>query len=99
MQSNQSEIQQVDLSQYAYTHNLARVEAAAQDGRLDEIPGYTEYCHFPTFGFDLLECAFVEGGTDMADVETKLVQSYGEEYSLRYTILELAAKQIPANAK
>jgi hypothetical protein len=97
MNSEPSDSQPFDMAKYTYSNNLARVERAAMDGKLDEIPGYSEFCHQPTLGFDLLTCEFVEGGSNINDIEEKLIRLFGEDYSLRYTILELAAKQIPAN--
>lgn len=77
-----------DLSQFTYTHNLSRVTRAAADGRLEEIEGYSNFRDKRVLGYDLLRHAFVSGGRDRIEVENKLVELYGEDYSFRFTIFE-----------
>jgi hypothetical protein len=90
MDSAQSEKESFNPTQYVYTNSLLLVEKAAMDGSLDEISGYLEHSDSSVLGFDLSECKFVVGGADINEVEDKLIELYGEQYSLRYTILELA---------
>jgi len=84
-----------DLSEYTYSVNLERIERAATDGLLGEVPGGAEFNDCPSLGFDLLNFAIVEGGSDVKDVENKLVAKYGEDYSLRFTILEIQRERRP----
>jgi len=88
---------QIDLSQYAYTSNLTTVENAAANGTLEQVPGYTDVMHWSALGFDLLVGEFVDGAGDADELEDKLIESFGCDYSLRYTILEFAMKASPAS--
>ena len=99
MDSAKSEKGSFDPTQYAYTNSLLLVEKAAMEGNLDNIAGYIEHGDSSVLGFDLSECKFVVGGADINEVEDKLIEFYGDQYSLRYTILELAGKQVPARAR
>lgn len=83
---------QIDLSQYVYTSNLAAVESAAAAGTLEQIPGYSDVKHWSALGFDLLNRRFVDGADDLNALEDKLIEAFGSDYSLRYTILELTGK-------
>lgn len=99
MDSEQSEKESFDPTQYTYTNSLLLVEKAAMEGNLGDIAGYLDHSDSSVLGFDLNECKFVVGGADINQVEDKLIELYGEQYSLRYTILELAGKQVPARAR
>jgi hypothetical protein len=86
----------VELAAYAYSRNMELLEKAASEDRLEQIPGYGDLQHWPVLAFDLLEGIFVDGGNDFNDVEEKLIALVGEEYSLRFTILEFVAEARPA---
>ena len=92
MKTQYDDVSRMDLSKYAYTSSLATVESAAADGTLAQIPGYADVKHWSVFGFDLLEGRFVEGANDPKALEDKLIEAFGSDYSLRYTILEFAQK-------
>ena len=97
MKPQQKNDPQIDLSQYAYTSNLTAVENAAANGTLEQIPGYTDVMHWSVLGFDLLIGEFVDGASEADELEDKLIESFGRDYSLRYTILEFAMKAAPAS--
>ena len=80
------------LSDHRYAFHLDSLERAISVGQLEEIAGYGSFSSCSVLGFDLYTGSFVEGGNDYDEVDEKLCAAFGEDYSLRYTIVELPNK-------
>lgn len=80
------------LSDHRYAFHLDSLERAISVGQLGEIAGYGSFSSCSVLGFDLYTGSFVEGGNDYDEVDEKLFAAFGENYSLRYTIVELPNK-------
>ena len=76
-----------DPNDFVFSRNSVRFSGLLRSSP-EEIPGYSDYKDCPFLALDLLSFRVVFGATKYEAVDDFLAREYGEDYSLRFQIVE-----------
>jgi len=88
-QPNRSPDDPLDIKEFTYSATLLTIGEEFRKGTPENISGYTQVKNCPFVSVDLLTVAFVAGADTLAQLEEQLVAKFGDDYSLRCTIVNL----------